>query len=113
MTARSTIRTLTCVLLVPFLCLQALATAASAADPGRSVEFRSMAAPSSTVLLTRDSAHRDHARQRPTAPSLFTFIPQHGGDSDPGGLAGAVERHIRCALWTADLRTGRSPPTIS
>ena len=93
MTARSTTRPLVCVLLV--LCLCALAPRdrrprwRNAIAP---TEFRALAAPYSTVLLTRAGDPHDHARQRPSAPSLFTLVPLHGGDSDPGRLAAAVER---------------------
>lgn len=86
-----------CVLLVLSLCAPVLA----------------LAAPSSTVLVTRGGTLHDHACQRPSAPSLFTLIPLHGGESDPGRLAAAVEHHAPRSRWTAGPRTGRSPPTIS
>jgi len=113
MSARSAIRTLTCVLLVFSLCAPALAIAGPAEDRDRATEFRSVAAPSSAVLVTRGGALQDHARQRPSAPSVFTLIPLHGGESDPGRLAVAVEHHAPLSFWNAGPRTGRSPPAIS
>jgi hypothetical protein len=113
MTARFTIRPLTCVLLVLSLCAPVLAIAAPAANPDRATEFRALATPSLTLLLTRADARQDHARQRPSTPSLFTVVPLHGGASDRGRLAVAVERHAPRSLWIAGPRTGRSPPAIS
>jgi hypothetical protein len=112
MTTGSTTRRLMCVLLVVCLCLQVLAIAAPARDRNASAEFRAVA-PSSAILLTRGSSGHDHARDRLSAPSLFTVIPQRCGDSDPGRLAAAVERQGPRSLWTAGPRTGRSPPVIS
>jgi hypothetical protein len=102
-----------CVLLVLSLCAPVLAIAAPAEDRNRATEFRGLAVPSSIVLVTRGGTLHEHARQRPSAPSLFTLIPLHGGESDPGRLAAVVEHHGPRSLWTAGPRTGRSPPTIS
>ncbi len=100
-------------LLVLALCAPMLAIAAPAADIDRAIEFRALAPPSSTVLLTRGGARHDHARQRPSAPSLFTLVPVDGAASDPGRLTAASERHLPHSLWTAEPRTGRSPPSVS
>ena len=113
MTATSKTRPLVCVLLVLSLCAPMLAIAAATADRDCATEFRALAAPSSTVLLTRAGVTHDHARQRPCAPSLFTLIPLYGGRSDSGGLAAALERRVPSSLWTGGTRTGRSPPAIS
>jgi hypothetical protein len=113
MTGSATTRRLVCVLLAVSLCAPILAVAApAAADCDCAADFRALAAPSSTVLLTGAGA-RQHARQRPSAPSLFTLIPLHGGGSDPGRFAAGVERRSPRSLWTAGPRTGRSPPAIS
>jgi hypothetical protein len=113
MTPRFTTRSLLCALLVLSLCAPVLAIAAPAADRDRAAEFRALAAPSSSVLLTRAGTRDDHARQRPSTASVFTLLPLHGDASDPGRLAAAVERHAPRSLWTAEPRTGRSPPAIS
>jgi hypothetical protein len=113
MTASFTTRPLVCVLLVLSLCAQVLAFAAASADRDRASEFRALAAPSSTVLLSRDGARQDQARQRSSAPSLFTPVPLHGGASNSARLASTVERRAPLSLWTAGPRTGRSPPAIS
>ena len=113
MTARSKTRPLVCVLLVLSLCACMLAIAAPTADRACATEFRALAAPSSTVLLTRAGTRHDHARQAASAPSLFTLVPLHGGAFDAGRLAGAIERHEPRSRWTAGPRTGRSPPMIS
>ena len=113
MTARSTTRQLMCALLVLSLFVPAVAIAAPAADRDRATEFRAFAAQSSTVLMTRGGTVHDNARQRSSAPSIFTLIPLHGGASDRGRYAAVVEHRAPRSLWTAGPRTGRSPPTIS
>jgi hypothetical protein len=113
MTPRFTTRSLLCVLLLLSLCAPVLAIASPAADRDRATEFRALAAPSSAVLLTRAGARHDHARQRPSTLSVFTVVPLHSAASDPGRLAAAVERTAPRSLWTAEPRTGRSPPAIS
>jgi hypothetical protein len=113
MTARFTTRPVVCVLLVLALCAPVLAIAAPAANRDRATEFRVIAAQSSTILLRPAGAGHDHARQRSSAPSLFTLVALHGGGSDPGRLAAAVDCHAGRTLWTAGPPTGRSPPTIS
>jgi hypothetical protein len=113
MTPKSKTRSLACVLLALSLCAPILAIAAPPADRHCASEFRALAPPSSTVLLTRAGARHDHAGQRPSAPSLFTLIPLAGDASDPGRLAAAVERLLPRSLWTVAPRTGRSPPAIS
>ncbi len=100
-------------LLVLSLCAPMLAIAAPATDIDRATEFRALATPSSTVLLTRAGVRHDQARQRPSAPSLFTLVPVDGAASDPGRLIAASERRLQHCLWTAEPRTGRSPPSIS
>ena len=112
MPRRFTTRSL-CVLLVLSLCAPAVALAAPTTDLDREAEFRAVVAPSSTVLLTRAGARDDHARQRPSAPSVFTLVALHGGATDSGCLAGAVDRHAPQSLWIGGPRTGRSPPSIS
>jgi hypothetical protein len=113
MSSTSTTRPIVCVLLVLSFCALVLVPAAPMADRDSATEFRTVAAPCSTVLLTRVGAGHDHARQRPSSPSLFTLVPLHRGASDPGRLVAAVERNAPPFLWTAGPRTGRSPPTIS
>jgi hypothetical protein len=112
MTARYTARVLLCVLLALSLCAPMLAIASPAADRDRAAEFRSLA-PSSTVLLSRAGARHDHARQHPSAPSIFTLVPLHDGASNPGRPAAAVQCRLPRSLWTAGPWTGRSPPAIS
>ena len=111
--ARRTIRPLLCVLLVLSLCAPVLGIAAPAADPNPATEFRALAAPSSAVLLARGGTWQDDARQRPSAPSILTLIPLHGGEFDSGFLAVPVECRAPRSVWTGGLRTGRSPPTVS
>jgi hypothetical protein len=113
MAARLTIRPLMCVVLVLLLGVQVLASTAPAGQRDGAAQFRGMAVLSPTVLLTRGSTGYDHARQRPSAASLFTLVPRHGNECDPGRPTGAVERHVRHSLWIAGPRTGRSPPVIS
>lgn len=113
MAANSPIRSLVCVLLVLFLGGQVLAIAPPGWQRDDSAQFCAMAVPSSTVLLTRGGNDDDHGCHRPSAPSLFTLVPRHGGECDPGRLAGTVECHVRHSLCTAGPRTGRSPPVIS
>jgi hypothetical protein len=113
MTASSKARPLGAILLVLSLCAPMLANARPAADRDRATEFRALATPSSTVLLTCNGARYDHVRQRPSAPSLLTLLPVDSTDSDPGRLTGAGESRFLYSLWTEAPRTGRSPPWVS
>jgi hypothetical protein len=113
MTARSTTRSLVCLLLVFALCAPVLAIAAPAESRDRATELRGLAVPSSTVLMTRNGARHDHGRLRPSAPPVFTLVSLQGSVSDPGRLAAAVERYTPRPLWSPGPWTGRSPPTIS
>jgi len=113
MTARSTIRPLVGALLVLSLCAPVLKISAPAADRDRTTEFRALAAPSFNVLLTRSGGRYDRARQRPSAPSIFTLVRLHTGESDPRRLTPAVGRQTCRSIQTAGPRTGRSPPGVS
>ncbi len=113
MTARSKTQALGRVLLVLSLGAPTLAIAAPAADIDLAAEFRALAAPSSAVQLIRAVARHDYARQRPSVPSPFTRIPLDGTASNPGHLIAAAERRLPHSIWTAEPRTGRSPPAIS
>ena len=81
---------LECVLLVLSLCTPIVAIAAPVTDGDRAIEVRTIAVPSSTVLLSRAGDRPDHAHQRGSAPSLFTPVPLDGGASDRGRLADAT-----------------------
>jgi len=113
MMASSKTRLLGCVLLVVCLCAPMLAFAAPAADSDRAMEFRALATPFSTVLLSRTGARHDDVRRRPSTPSLLTLVPLDGSACDPGRLAVASERRLAHSLCDAEPRTGRSPPRIS
>lgn len=102
-----------CVLAALSLCAPMLAIAAPAADAGRASEFRALAAPSSTALLSRAGVRHDHARQRASAPSLFTLVPLDRAASDRGCFRVAGEHRVPRSIWTAEARSGRSPPSIS
>ncbi len=113
MTARATARPLMCLLLVLSLWAPMVAIATAGEDRNCATEFRTLAAPSSSVLLTRAGARHDQARQRLSAPALFTLVELRCGGSDPGSVAAAVRPRLVRSLWTAGLRAGRSPPAIS
>jgi len=113
MTARFTIRSITCFLVILSLSTPSLAIAATAADRNRATEFRDLAAPHSAILGTGLGARHDRARQRPSAPSLFTLVPLDRGVADPGRLGSVIERRLPHSSWTAGPWTGRSPPAIS
>jgi len=99
-----------CVLLVLFLCAPIVAIAAPAADRDRAIEFRTLGAPSSTVLMSRSGVGYDRARLRPSAPTLLILVPSDSTASDPGHFTAAIERRLPPSLWIAGPRTGRSPP---
>ena len=113
MTANSRTRPLLCVLLVLSFCAPMLAVAAPVMDRDGATQFSVVSTQSSSVLLTRAGVSHDHARQRPSAPSLFTLVTLQGGAFDRGRFVQALERRIPRALWNAGPRTGRSPPAIS
>src|SRR6478609_7871639 len=110
MTFRPTTRAVVCVLLVLFLCAPVVAIAAPAADRERAIEFRTLGAPCSMVVMNRGGAGYDHARPRPCAPTLLTLVPLDSAASDPGHFTAAIERRLPRSLWIAGPRTGRSPP---
>src|SRR4051812_46089220 len=113
MTARSKSRALVCVLLALSLCAPILAIATPAVKQCGAAEFRVVAAQHSAVLLTRDGGGHDQARQRSSAPSLFTLIPLDSRGDDPVRVSAAVARLLPSSLWTGAPRSGRSPPAIS
>jgi hypothetical protein len=100
MPARATTRLFVCLLLVFSLCAPIVAIAAPAAHANRAAEFRALAAPAGS-------------HHRPATPSLFTVVPLHTATSDPGHRAATVELRAPRSIWTAQPRTGRSPPAIS
>jgi hypothetical protein len=113
MTANSRTRPLLCVLLVLSLCAPMIAIAAPVMDRDGATQFSIVSTPSSFVLLTRAGALHDHARLRPSAPSLFTLVTLQVGALSATRFVEAVERRIPRSLWEAGPRTGRSPPAIS
>jgi hypothetical protein len=113
MAVRSKIRPLVCVLLAVSFCVPMLAMGAPAQNCGSASEFRALAAPSSTILLTRGGARHDLVRHRSSEHSLFAVIPLKGAGSDPGRRAAAIEGRVPHTVRNGGPRTGRSPPPIS
>lgn len=110
MIVTATTRPLVPVLLILCLCALLLGVAAPAADRDHVIEFRTLRTPTSTVLMTRAGAGYDHARERPSVPSLFTLLPFDSADPDSGHLAAADECWTPQFLWTLAPPDGRSPP---
>jgi hypothetical protein len=113
MTAGRKIRTFACILLVLALCAPMLALAGPAARTDSAAEFRALAPASSTLCLARAGVRQDQARQRSSAPSVFTLISLRAGVSDPGRLAARVQCLLPNSLRSGGPRAGRSPPAIS
>lgn len=111
MTRGITIRLYICALAVLSLCAPMVAIAAPDVSRDRPAGFRALAAPPSILLLARDGGRQDHPR-RSSTPFFLIPVPP-GGEPGLVRLASATKRYAPRRLFTAGLRTGRSPPAIS